>query len=93
MASQPENKIIANTPLAAMVRRPNTIFVRNFTTLFGNYLLDARANLTTQSAEIRSLAEHYLLVRDPAFDTVRFDVVGILLDKGPPRVRHIEDAF
>ena len=46
-----------------------------------------------KQAKIRSLAEHYLLVREPAFETVRFDVVGILLGKGPPRVRHIEDAF
>jgi putative endonuclease len=46
-----------------------------------------------KQAKIRSLAEHYLLFREPAFDTVRFDVVGILLGKGPPRVKHIEDAF
>jgi putative endonuclease len=46
-----------------------------------------------KQAKIRSLAELYLLDRKPAFDTVRFDVVGILLGKGPPRVRHIEDAF
>jgi putative endonuclease len=46
-----------------------------------------------KQAKIRFLAELYLLDREPAFDTVRFDVVGILLGKGPPRVRHIEDAF
>ncbi len=46
-----------------------------------------------KQAKIRSLAELYLLDREPAFDTVRFDVVGILLGKGPPSVRHIEDAF
>ncbi|MDQ5809309.1 MAG: YraN family protein [Actinomycetota bacterium] len=46
-----------------------------------------------KQARIRSLAELYLLDREPAFDTVRFDVVGILLGKGPPSVRHIEDAF
>jgi putative endonuclease len=46
-----------------------------------------------KQAKIRSLAELYLLDREPAFDTVRFDVVGILLGKGPPRVQHIEDAF
>jgi putative endonuclease len=46
-----------------------------------------------KQAKIRSLAELYLLDREPAFDTVRLDVVGILLGKGPPRVRHIEDAF
>ncbi len=46
-----------------------------------------------KQARIRSLAELYLLDREPAFDTVRFDVVGILLGKGPRSVRHIEDAF
>lgn len=42
---------------------------------------------------IRSLAEQYLLEREPAFDTVRFDVVGILTDGEVPHVRHVEDAF
>ena len=46
-----------------------------------------------KQARIRSLAELYLLDREPAFETVRFDAVGILLGKGPPSVRHIEDAF
>ncbi len=46
-----------------------------------------------KQATIRSLAEHYLLYRKPAFDTLRFDVVGILLTNGKPRIRHIEDAF
>ena len=60
------------------------------TTGFGDPL---EAVTPHKQAKIRSLAEHYLLVREPAFDTVRFDVVGILLGKGPPRVQHIEDAF
>ena len=43
---------------------------------------------------IRSLAEQYLSERDPTFDAVRFDVVGILADgDGPPRVHHLKDAF
>ena len=46
-----------------------------------------------KQAKIRSLAERYLLDRDPAFETVRFDVVGILVGKGAARVRHIKDAF
>jgi len=46
-----------------------------------------------KQARIRSTAERYLLDREPPFDTVRFDVVGILLGDGPPRVRHVEDAF
>ena len=60
------------------------------TTGFGDPL---EAVTPRKQAKIRSLAEYYLLDRKPAFDTVRFDVVGILLGKGPPRVRHIEDAF
>ena len=46
-----------------------------------------------KQATIRSLAEHYLLCKKPAFDTLRFDVVGILVGKGAPRIHHIEDAF
>ena len=60
------------------------------TTGFGDPL---EAVTPRKQARIRSLAERYLLDREPAFDTVRFDVVGILLGKGPPSVRHIEDAF
>jgi putative endonuclease len=46
-----------------------------------------------KQATIRSLAERYLLQREPAFDTVRFDVVGILVGKDAARVRHVKDAF
>ena len=46
-----------------------------------------------KQATIRSLAEQYLSDREPAFETVRFDVVGILVGKGAPRLRHVEDAF
>ncbi len=42
---------------------------------------------------IRSLAEQYLLDREPSFETLRFDAVGVLLTEGTPRVRHVEDAF
>jgi putative endonuclease len=40
---------------------------------------------------IRTLAEQYLAEREPDFDTVRFDVVGILVSKGAPTVVHVED--
>ena len=80
--------------LDLVVRRGTTlIFVEvklRRTTGFGDPL---EAVTPRKQAKIRSLAEYYLLDRKPAFDTVRFDVVGILLGKGPPRVRHIEDAF
>ncbi len=42
---------------------------------------------------IRSLAEQYLAEREPKFDTVRFDVVGILASPGIPRIVHVPDAF
>jgi putative endonuclease len=42
---------------------------------------------------IRSVAEHYLYTREPPFDTLRFDVIGILADRPEVRVHHIEDAF
>jgi len=41
---------------------------------------------------IRSLAEQYLSDREPAFEAVRFDVVGILATR-EPRLQHVEDAF
>ena len=44
-------------------------------------------------ASIRSLAEQYLLEREPAYDGLRFDAVGILLGDRTCRVRHVEDAF
>jgi putative endonuclease len=47
-----------------------------------------------KQASIRSLAQQYLFERRPSFfDTLRFDVVGILVGKGAPRIVHIEDAF
>ncbi len=46
-----------------------------------------------KQATIRSLAEQYLLDREPVFDSLRFDVVGIHVGKGAPRIRHVTDAF
>ncbi len=46
-----------------------------------------------KQATIRALAERYLSEKEPDFDTLRFDVIGILVGKGAPRVVHIEDAF
>jgi putative endonuclease len=42
---------------------------------------------------IRYVAEHYLYTRKPEFDTLRFDVIGILADRTEVRVHHVEDAF
>ncbi len=42
---------------------------------------------------LRYVAEHYLYAREPHFETLRFDVIGILADKPEVRLHHIEDAF
>ncbi len=42
---------------------------------------------------LRRLAEYYLADRKPDFDTLRFDVVGILSSRDGLRIDHIEDAF
>ncbi len=47
-----------------------------------------------KQARIRRVAELYLAEKGAGFDEeVRFDVVGILLGVGKPKVRHVEDAF
>ena len=46
-----------------------------------------------KQATLRYLAERYLAVREPNFDTVRFDVVGILASREGLRIEHVEDAF
>lgn len=42
---------------------------------------------------IRLMTEEYLSERDPDFQDLRFDVVGILLRGGRPEITHIQDAF
>jgi putative endonuclease len=42
---------------------------------------------------IRSLAESYIAEREPEFEDVRFDVVGILETEGMRRVEHVKNAF
>jgi putative endonuclease len=42
---------------------------------------------------LRAAAEHYLYAREPHFDTLRFDVIGILADRPEVRIHHVEDAF
>lgn len=46
-----------------------------------------------KQATLRYLAERYLADREPDFDTVRFDVVGILASREGLRINHVEDAF
>ena len=37
---------------------------------------------------LRSVAEHYLYTRKAQFDTLRFDVIGILADRSGVRLVH-----
>lgn len=46
-----------------------------------------------KQSTIRLIAEHYLDAKEPDFETVRFDVVGILMQGGEAKIQHIEDAF
>lgn len=46
-----------------------------------------------KQSTIRSLATQYLSDRDPDFETLRFDVIGILASDNRVRIRHVEDAF
>ncbi len=48
---------------------------------------------TRKQDTLRSLAQLYLSEREPTFDAVRFDVVGILAGTGKNRLQHVEDAF
>ena len=42
---------------------------------------------------IRDMAEEYLAERTPNFQSLRFDVVGILLHGERTEISHIQDAF
>jgi putative endonuclease len=59
-------------------------------TAFGDPL---EAVTLRKQATLRHLAERYLADHAAAFDTVRFDVIGILAGREGLKVRHIEDAF
>ena len=60
------------------------------TTGFGDPL-----EAVTQSKQktLRRLAEQYLADHQPDYDTLRFDVIGILASRDRLRINHIEDAF
>jgi putative endonuclease len=44
-------------------------------------------------ATVRALAEKYLSERELEPDDLRFDAVGILIDRAVPELRHVRDAF
>ena len=43
--------------------------------------------------QVRNVAEQYLAEETPEFGGLRFDVVGILEDRGRTNVTHLKDAF
>lgn len=56
---------------------------------------DPREAVTPRKqAAVRALAERYLHERRPPhFETLRFDVVGVLASGSTPKIVHLEDAF
>lgn len=42
---------------------------------------------------IRSMAEQYLAEKEPEFEEIRFDVVGILARTGENAIQHVRHAF
>jgi putative endonuclease len=80
--------------LDLIVRRGGTLVFVEVKLRRGTGFGDPLEAVTPQKrAIIRSLAEQYLLDREPDFDELRFDAVGILAGEGGPRIHHIEDAF
>lgn len=53
----------------------------------------AEAVTPRKQETIRSIAEQYIVEREPDFEEARFDVIGIQEGAGTPEVRHIEGAF
>jgi putative endonuclease len=60
------------------------------TTGFGDPL---EAVTPSKQKTLRRLAEQYLADHEPQFDTLRFDVIGILASRNGVRIDHVEDAF
>ena len=75
------------------VRTNTLVFVEvklRRTTGFGDPL---EAVTPRKQHTLRSVAEHYLYARKPRFDTLQFDVIGILANRPEVRIHHVEDAF
>jgi putative endonuclease len=80
--------------LDLILRHRNTIVFAEVKLRRGTGFGDPLEAVTPRKqAAIRLLAEQYLSEKEPEFDALRFDVVGILVGPGAPRVLHLEDAF
>jgi putative endonuclease len=80
--------------LDLVLRRQNTlVFVEVKMRRGAGFGHPLEAVTPRKQAVIRALAARYLSEKEPEFDTARFDVVGILVGGGSPKIVHIEDAF
>ena len=80
--------------LDLILRRGSTIVFVEVKMRRGGGFGDPRDAVTLRKqTAIRTLAEQYLSEREPEFDTLRFDVVGILVGADMARVVHVENAF
>ncbi|MDQ4127415.1 MAG: YraN family protein [Actinomycetota bacterium] len=77
-----------------IVRKDNTLVFVEVKLRRGTGFGDPLEAVTTRKqTTIRSLAQQYLSEREPTFDAVRFDAVGILVETRKNRLQHVEDAF
>jgi putative endonuclease len=80
--------------LDLILRRGSTIVFVEVKMRRGVGFGDPREAITRRKqTTIRTLARQYVSEREPEFDTLRFDVVGIIVGAGKARVAHVENAF
>ena len=80
--------------LDLVARRGDTLVIVEVKLRRGKAYGDPLEAVTPRKQQtIRLMAEEYLSERDPSFEDLRFDVVGILLLAGRPEISHVEGAF
>lgn len=80
--------------LDLIARRGDTLVIVEVKLRRGTAYGDPLEAVTPRKQQaIRLLAEEYLSERDPHFQELRFDVIGILLRAGRPEISHVEGAF
>jgi putative endonuclease len=80
--------------LDLVARRGDTLIIVEVKLRRGTAYGDPLEAVTPRKQQtIRLMAEEYLSERDPSFEDLRFDVVGILLPAGRPEISHVEGAF
>ena len=80
--------------LDLIARRDNTLVIVEVKLRRGTGYGDPLEAVTPRKQQaIRLMAEEYLYQRNPDFQDLRFDVVGILLRAGRPEISHVQGAF